>query len=291
MEYPYYPGCTLYTKAKPLDRCARAAARLLSFELKELETWNCCGAVFPLTTDGLMEYVAPLRNLVQARKEGDRLVTLCDACYHVLKRTNRFLAQPENGESQKRLLDFIEEDYDGGVKVLHYMELLRDEIGFDMIRDRVQRDLSGLIVGPYYGCMMLRPRQEMDLDDPESPKIIEEFLSSLGCQVVDYPFKHECCGSFLVVNRGDLSQDCSYRILSSAKLSGAEALSTTCPLCQYNLDAQQAEIRAKHHDLSQIPIFYTTQLLGLALGLEIEELGLGLLRVDPRPVLSVHNLI
>lgn len=290
MEYPYYPGCTLYTKAKPLDRCARAVSRLLGFELKELETWNCCGAVFPLTTDGLMEYVAPLRNLLQARKVGERLVTLCDACYHVLKRTNHFLAQPENREVRRRLFDFVEEEYDGGVKVVHYIEFLRDEIGFDRIRGRVERDLSGFKVGAYYGCMLLRPPKEMGIDDPESPKIIEDFLSSLGCEVVDYPFKHECCGSFLVVSRADLSQELSYRILRSAQLSRAEALSTTCPLCQYNLDAQQAGIRAKHRGLSQIPILYTTQILGLALGLEIEELGFELLKVDPRPVLSAHNI-
>jgi heterodisulfide reductase subunit B len=238
-----------------------------------------------------MQYVAPLRNLVQARKEGDRLITLCDACYHVLKRTNRFLGRPENNESRERLLQFIEEDYDGNLKVLHYMELLRDEIGFDRIRNRVEKDLSGLMIGAYYGCMMLRPRQEMDIDDPEAPRILDEFLTALGCKVVEYPFKHECCGSFLVVNRNDLAQELSHRILSSARRAGAEALATTCPLCQYNLDAQQAQIKAKYHNFSPIPVFYTTQLLGLALGLKLEDLGLELLRVDPRPLLRAHNLL
>lgn len=285
MKLSYYPGCTLYTKAKNLDDSARATSLLLGVELVELPTWNCCGAVFSLASDNIMNLSAPIRNLVHAKENGDnRLVTVCSGCYHALKRANRLIASDE--EKRKKLNEFIEADYAGEVKVLHLLEVFRDIVGFEKIKKMVKRDLSGLKVGAYYGCLLLRPKNEMEFDDPENPTIFEDFLGAIGAEVVDYPFKTECCGAYLSIAYDDVAKDCSHRIARSARENSADLLVTSCPLCHYNLDYNQTKLSKEPYSFKNVPIIYFTQLLGLALGLDESELGFDLHYIDPRPVLK-----
>ena len=288
MQYTYYPGCTLYTKAKELDLAGRAAAEVLGFPLVELPDWACCGATFPLVKDNLMALAGPARILAGARQRGEALVTLCSTCYNVLKRTNHFLQH--NPEDRQKINDFIEEDYQGDLKVLHYLEVLRNEVGFDVLRTKVARPLSGLIVTPYYGCMLLRPPKEMDLDDPERPRIFHTALESLGCRVVETPYLTECCGSFLTLSAPLAAAECSYAILRSAIQASAEVLVTTCPLCQFNLDSRQRTIQTIHSDFSGMPVLYFTQLLALALDVPSGMPFLGDHAVDPRPLLASKGL-
>lgn len=287
MKIPYFPGCTLYTKGKGFDASGRASAKALGFELVELPEWNCCGATFPLATDNLMSFVAPTRVLVNAKKEGSKLVTLCSICYNVLKRTNRLLREDE--EKREKINLFIEEEYAGEVEVIHLLELLRQEIGFEALSERVRNKLEGLTVAPYYGCLLLRPFDEIGLDDPEEPTILDDLLRSLGCQVANFPHKTECCGSYLVMSSTQVSTELSYAILSSASRHGAEAVVTSCPLCQFNLDHRQAEMSRKYSGFVPIPILYFTQLLGIALGLDSVDYGFEKHYVDPRPLLN--NLV
>ncbi|MFQ5711864.1 MAG: CoB--CoM heterodisulfide reductase iron-sulfur subunit B family protein [Candidatus Geothermarchaeales archaeon] len=289
MKLPYYPGCTLYTKAKSFDESARNSLKVLGIELVELPTWTCCGASFPLVSDNLMVLLAPIRNLALASKEGETLVTACAFCHNVLKRANRVVK--DNPEKRDKINDFIEEKYEGHVKVQHLLEVLRDEIGFKNIGKEVKRGLEGLRVAPYYGCYLLRPFEEMGMDDPENPRILEDFLRSLGCEVINFPYKTECCGSYLSVSSSDVATDCSYPILNSASMNGAEVLALSCPLCHYNLDERQREIKAKHQGFGGIPVLYFTQLLGVALEIDIDHCGLDRHYVDPRPLLEAKNLI
>ncbi len=283
MRYLYFPGCTLSTKAKGFSASGEASARALGIDLVELSPWNCCGATFPLATDNLLALVAPTRILLNAQKEGDHLVALCSICYHVLKRTNRLLREEEDKREKINL--FIEEEYRGEVQVFHLLELLRDEIGFKVLSERVQKRLRGLKVAPYYGCLLLRPFQEIGLDDPEEPRILDDLLASLGCEVVEFPHKSECCGSYLAMNSSEVTRELSYAILRSALASGAQAVVTSCPLCQFNLDYRQGEMATHYPGFTQIPVLYFTQLLGLALGMEGDGFGLADHHVDPRPLL------
>ena len=289
MPYPYFPGCTLYTKAKSLDDAARSAAKLLGIELQELANWTCCGATFPLAADNVMAFAPPARILANARKEGDTLVTLCATCYNVLKRTNNLLRADK--EKRDKLNDFMEEQYDGGVEVKHYLEVLRDEVGWEKLKTAVQHPLAGLRVAPYYGCLLLRPAAEMALDDPERPRLLEDFLAALGVQPVDYPYKAECCGSYLAVGSPQTAMECSYRILRSALRNGAEAATTSCPLCQFNVDDRQKDMRQQYPGFPGVPVLYFTQLLALALGLPTDSLGLDGHYVDPRPLLKQKGLV
>jgi heterodisulfide reductase subunit B len=288
-KIPYFPGCTLSTKAVGFDVAGRAAAEALGFELVELSQWNCCGATFPLATDNELALVGPTRILINAQREGTRLAALCSICYNVLKRTAGFLQ--ENEEKRERINLFVEDAYAGEVQVLHLLEILRDELGFESLSERIASPLEGLRCAPYYGCLLLRPQNEIGLDDPDEPTILHDLLASLGCEVVDFPNKAECCGSYLTVSAAAAAEELAYTILRSARREGAEMVVTSCPLCQFNLDYRQAEMDKKHPDFAPLPVLYFTQVLGIALGLDSTGYGFENHYVDPRPLLREKGLI
>jgi heterodisulfide reductase subunit B2 len=290
MPIPYFPGCTLSTKARNFDVSGRATAAALGLPLAELPDWQCCGATFPLATDNTMALIAPTRILMQAEQQGDRLATLCAICYNVLKRTNATLAgQPAQLE---RINWFVGSDsttagqaYHGGVKVVHLLEMLRDDLGWAGLAERVaavngHNPVRGLRMAPYYGCLLLRPPAEIGLDDPDAPVLLSDFLRALGAEPVEFPFMTECCGSYLAVSKPDVPEALSGTILDQAARAGAQALVTACPLCQYNLDKRAAASRSS----ARLPILYFTQLLAAALGLAREAWALEGHYVDPLPL-------
>ncbi len=286
-KIPYYPGCTLNTVAKHFEESAAVSAKTLGFELVELEQWNCCGASFPMSANNTMGLSAPTKVLVEANKAGDTVTTLCSVCYNVLKRTNKVVK--DDGEKRRVINDFIEEDYDGGLNVVHYLEILRDTVGFDKVKESVTRSLKGLKIGAYYGCMLLRPFEDMGIDDHEGPTIIEDLLKALGAEPVDFPNKIECCGAHLGAG-GKEGEEVVSRlsacVMRSAVGSGAELIVTSCPLCQYNLEESQAEVVKNVAGYSAVPIVYFTQLLGLALGQADEMLSLDKNKWDVRELLK-----
>lgn len=304
MKIPYYPGCTLHERALDFDVSARECARALGVELEELPIWTCCGAVFPLTTDSVMEILAGVRNLAYARRLGDKVVTLCSFCYNVLKRTNKVMRDdPEkrekanlflraDTEARENVESYLKTDYEGEVDVLHYIEMLRDVVGLDEVAKRVKNRLDGLKVAAYYGCMLLRPADEMEFDgNPEQPTIFEDLLETLGCDVIDFPMKTECCGGFQIVRDEEIAISCSQTVTVSAIKRGADVIVTTCPLCRYNLDKKQKEISERVRGFETIPVVYFTQLLGIALGIADEHLDFSDNHVDPRPLLAEKSLL
>ena len=129
MKISYYPGCTLKTKAKNLDKAAVASLEALGVEVEEIDKWNCCGAVYSLTADDLIHMVGPVRNLIRAKEQGvDKLVTLCSMCYNTLARANKLMREDEvKRDTINRFMD-EEIDYFGEVEVVHYLQLLQDEM-------------------------------------------------------------------------------------------------------------------------------------------------------------------
>lgn len=270
-SYTYFPGCSLRTVAKDFDKSAKACARALGFELKEMEGWLCCGAVLSNVEDNLMTKAGPNRILARAHQEGDTLVTLCAGCYNVLKRTD--VRAKSNLTTQQSINAFNEESYSGGVGVVHFLEILRDRVGFNGIEEAVIERLTGLRVGAYYGCLLLRPSGEMKFDDPNRPSILENLLTSIGCTPIDYPGRTDCCGSYLGVGSASKIQPMSGSIVQSARSNGAQLLAVSCPLCKYNLELSQLDTKGMRID-NALPVVYFTQLLGLALGLNPEQLEL-----------------
>jgi len=291
MDLSYYPGCALKTRARGLEDSAIASMQALGVNLVEIQRWNCCGATYSLADDDLAHHLAPVRNLIRVKEQGaDKVATLCSFCYNALKRAN--LLMQRDKEKRKTLNDFMEEeiDYDGEVEVLHLLEVLRDEIGWESISEKVKMPLLGLKVAPYYGCTLLRP-QEIAIDQVERPSILHQLLEATGAEAIDFPFATECCGSFQIVSNPDPVTQRTWEILSSALKRGAEAIVLTCPLCHFNLDQSQLEQMQRYSDFKSIPIFYFSQLLALTLGLDPEVCHFELNYQNPLSLLKDKKLI
>jgi heterodisulfide reductase subunit B len=284
MGIPYYPGCTLSTKAAGYDRSGRAVAAALGLELEELAEWQCCGATFPLMLDDSLALIAPTRVLYQAQQAGERVVTLCAICFHVLRRSQALLER--DPAMLERINWFTEQEY-RGVRVVHLLEILRDEFGWEALAERVVRPLAGLRVAPYYGCLLLRPHDEIGLDDPESPIIMHDLLRALGAEPVSFPYSVECCGSYLTVKEPEVSETLSRDVVASAREHGAQMIVTACPLCQFNLDYPQRETEAGATG-DELPVLYFTQLMAVALGLSEETWGFENHYVDPQPIVRAE---
>ena len=297
MKIPYFPGCTLKTTAKNFETSALAVAESMGIELVELPRWNCCGTVTSLTSDDLMHHLAPIRDLIRVEEMNEngemenehRLVALCSMCFNVLKRSN--LRVKENPEELEKINNFmyLEEEYHGKVEVIHLLELLRD-IGFEKVKEKVKDTLTGLKVAPYYGCLMLRPK-EIGLDDPEDPTIQSDLLEALGAEPVNNPYKTRCCGSYQTVRDKYAVAELTYDILSRARKEGAEVLTLSCPLCMFNLADRQKEVMERHPEFEPMPVLYFSQLMALAFGLDVKYHGFDQNYVDPRPLLRGKNLL
>ena len=261
MKYSYYPGCTLRTKAKKLDDYARASAKALGFELEELEDWQCCGGVYPLSSDEIGSKLSSVRALAEAKEKNQELVTLCSACYHVVKRVNDDMRNVEDIRVRANNYMKLDEPYLGETNVLHFLEVLRDRIGFDELKKKVTNPLTGKKIGAYYGCLLLRPGEILGFDNPENPTIIEDFIRAIGAEPVMYPYRDECCGGYISLKAKDLAKNMCDNIMDSSAGFGAEMLITACPLCQYNLTKNSN---------AKIPVYYFTELLAEALGVKEE---------------------
>ena len=261
MKYSYYPGCTLRTKAKDLDEYARASAAALGFELEEIEDWQCCGGVYPLGTDEIATKLSSVRALNQAKEKGQDLVTICSACHHVIKRVNDDMKNVEDIRTRANNYMQLEAPYEGETTVLHYLEVLRDRVGFDKLKEKVVNPVTGKKIGAYYGCLLLRPGKIMAFDDPENPRIMEDFIRALGAEPVIYPYRNECCGGYISLKEKEMSQNMCEKIEESAAGFDADMLITACPLCKYNLNKNSG---------NKMPVYYFTELLAEALGVKEE---------------------
>ncbi len=262
MKVSYFPGCTLRTKAKDLDEYARRAAAALGVELCEIDEWQCCGGSYVGTSDEVATRLSSVRALAAAKEKGEPLVTVCSACHHVIKRTNEDMKNnPAFAEKARRYLAQADEcgrDYAGETEVLHYLELLRDKVGYDAVRAAVKKPLAGKKIAAYYGCLLLRPNKVMRMDDPENPQIMENLLRALGAEVVIYPQRNACCGGYNMIESPDAAKARSQSVLTSAKNHGAEMIVTACPLCKYNLEKSGVDL----------PVVYLSEILAEALGVK-----------------------
>jgi len=262
MKYSYYPGCTLKNKAQDLDRYARLSAVALGFELEEIPEWQCCGGVYPLGTDEIATKLASVRALNYAKTQGQDLVTLCSACHHVLKRVNDDMKNVEDIRTRANNYMQLDEPYAGETKVMHFLEVLRDVVGFDELAKLVKNPLTDRKIGAYYGCLTLRPGKILEFDDPENPQIMENFIKALGATPVIYSMRNECCGGYVSLKDPEFAKNRTRQIFENSTDFGADCLITACPLCMYNLNKSDSE--------AKVPVYYFTELLAEALGVKEE---------------------
>ncbi len=285
MQIAYYPGCTIKASARQHEAAALVVLRALGVELREMAEWNCCGVVHSLTSDNLIRHMAPVRVFARLRQQGaEEVATLCDMCFNTLARANTLARRHPEQIAAISSTSGDELSYDGGAGVLHMLQVLRDRVGLKAIRARVRRPLHGLSVYPYYGCKLLRPA-EVGIDDPETPSVLRDLMQALGAAVVEGSLQTQCCGAYHVVDRDEIVAGRVAATAGQARDGGAAAIVLSCPLCHFNFDAMQPTATAP------MPVFYYTQLMGIAFGLEPGQLGLDEQQVALLPSIQHHNLV
>ncbi len=292
MEISYYPGCTLKANAKNLETTTLPLLELFDIHAKELDEWYCCGVSFSQASDNLMQQLAPIRTLIRAKESGnDKLLVLCDMCFNTLKRSANFvLEDSEKRQTIKEFMTLEEMHYDGDeVKVIHLLSILKD-LPTGAISTRIKKSSNGLKIAPYYGCMILRPK-EIAVDNNIDPTIMENILGELDCDVIDFPFRTDCCTSYQVVNERNIVKERTRQLVSSAAKRGAEMIVLSCPLCNYNLDAVQKDIKKEDSSFKTLPVLYLSQLLALMLGIDSKVNDFSLHYIDPQPILKEKGLL
>jgi heterodisulfide reductase subunit B2 len=288
-NYSYYPGCSLHASGREYDISTRALFKALNIGLKEVPDWFCCGATPAHNVDQLLSLSLCAKNLSMAEAvEGD-LAVACAACFSRLKSTQHHLKLDPAKRKQ------VEVAIDGPATVekpvKHILEILAREFGLAKLEEHVKKPLMGLKVACYYGCLLTRPPEVPELDDCEDPSIMEDILRALGAEPVKWSHRMECCGANFTLSRPEVVLKLSNAILKSAQMAGADCIMVACPLCHGNLDIRQQNIEEKNRTSYDLPIFYFTQLVALALGVPSDSLGFDSVIIDPKPLLKEKQLL
>jgi heterodisulfide reductase subunit B len=286
MSYAFFPGCSLEGTAWDFLKSTKAVAKKLGIKMPEIPDWICCGSTPAHQTDPLLSLALPAKNLLAA--EGKTVAVCCAACYSRLKTANHEISADQL--TRKRVADVLGADYDGQTRVAHFLEILVNDYGVGKIAEAVTQPLKGMKVVSYYGCLLSRPPGVTQFDDPENPMLMDRVLKAAGAEMLDWPHKTECCGAGYGITDVSIVKQLSREILGMAKAAGADAIATACPLCQLNLDMRQGAIEQASGEHYDLPVFYFTQLLGLALGIERKSLGLKSMIVNPKELLDARGI-
>lgn len=286
-SYSYYPGCSLHSTGLEYNQSVLAVFRHLGLELLELDGWNCCGASSAHAMDPFLALALPARNLVLAQAAEHDLAVPCAACFNRIKSVqHRFAIDPD---CRQQVLEAIGTPDFPTVPVRHILEILYEDVGAQGIAAQVRRPLRGLKVAAYYGCLLVRPPEVTQFDDPDHPHVMPDLLQAAGAGLVDWSEMTECCGGSLSLSRSDIVYRLVGLLASRAQEAGAQALVTACPLCQVNIEMRQH--KNTKASAPNMPVFYFTELLGLAFGLPEAKKWWAKHLIDPRPLLDSLGLL
>ena len=285
-EVAYYPGCALEGSGHAYNRSTKALGKKLGLKLKEVDNWNCCGAMEVKNIDPkLQTYLSSRVMSIAANKmKMDVVMAPCNGCYHNLKKAEYDL---KNDEKSKEVVDRLSkkaghETYQAGqVETIHALDWVKDTIGEEGLKERVKNSLSGIKIANYYGCMYTRPRHifpEKDAgpgsESTSRPHFMDDLLDAAGAENVDFPLKTACCGGAHTLSDSDTSTRLVANILQTAEAAGAEVIATECPTCHSGLEMHQIRANRTLGIKTNVKIIYFTQLLGMAMGLKPKEVGL-----------------
>lgn len=259
MKVSYYPGCSLDGTAIEYNESLQAVANILGIELEELPDWTCCGASSAHVTNDKLALSLAGRNLIIADKIEQDLMVPCAACFQRLKTAEKELKAGKTVEG-------VGHQYKGNFKIKHPAELIWEELGEKIIRGKIKKSLEGLNPVCYYGCLTTRPPKVTDASDPEDPQSMDEIMKAMGANVKNWSYKTDCCGGNLMLTHPELAKKLVKKLYDMALEAGADCMVVGCPLCQSNLDTRQNEILQENGKRYDIPIYYFTELMGLAFG-------------------------
>jgi len=284
MKVAYFPGCSAESTARDMHASTTAVARVLGIEMVEPKGWTCCGATAGHQTDRFLAAALPAASLAKVKDTGLDMVVSCAACYNRMRVANHEISA--NSSLRAGVSEALGRDYDGSVKVRHFLEVLLGDVGTETLQRAVKRPLNGLAVACYYGCLLVRPPDVTGFDDPENPTSMDRLVTALGGRALEWPHKVECCGGGLSLSRTDVVVGLTESILGMAQAAGARCIVVACPMCQINLDLRQLDIERQMGKSYRMPVVYITQLIGLCLGLSPDELGLDKLMISAADVIQ-----
>ncbi len=271
-EYAYYAGCSLEGTAVEYDMSMKQVFKALGVKIREPDDWSCCGSTPAHTVDHVFAAALAARNLSIIEKMGTDTVTVpCPSCLTAFKKAHLGMTADES--FMKEVNELLDEPYSGGVVPKSTLQVMLEDVGLDAIASKVTHALPGLVVAPYYGCILTRPPEIAQFDDPENPVSMDKILEAVGIKVADFAFKMECCGAAFGVPKRDMVNRLTNRVLSMALEAGANCIAVACPLCQQNLDLRQSQVNSSLGTSFNIPILYFSQIMGLTYGLSPKELG------------------
>jgi heterodisulfide reductase subunit B len=268
-------GCTIPARQPNYELSARKTLEKLGVELVDLDGFTCCCPP-PIQSINLKSSQAiSAYNICLAEEAGLDIVALCNGCFESLSMVNTALKNnPELKEEINKVLAEIGKEFKGTIEIKHFIQVLMDEIGLEVIRQKIVKPLNSLKVAPFYGCHSLRPSKLLRLDDPERPQIFEKLLDALGAKPVEYRNKLKCCGGLLKGISDDTALSLAREKLVNTSKAGADCISTLCPFCFVALDIGQIQIKSKFKEVYDMPILHYSELIALALGVDPSELAL-----------------
>jgi len=280
----YYPGCSLDGTAKEYGESIEAVCKSLDIKLEELADWNCCGSSSAHVVSDLLAVALPARNLEIADKAGLDLVVPCASCYQRLKMAEKELLAGKDIEG-------ISRKYEGNFNIKHLVDFIWEDVGEKAISAKVKKPLNDLKPVCYYGCLTVRPPKVTDAKNPENPQAMDNIMKSLGADVRDWSYKTDCCGGNLILTRPDIARKLIQKLLDMAEEAGADCVVTGCPMCFSNLDSRQDAVSKASDKEYKLPVFYFSELMGLAYAEPDIKKWLGRHIIDPKPLLKQKGLI
>ena len=287
MKYAFWPGCVARGAAPELYTSTLAVARHLGIDLVELEAAACTGAGIISDGEPYLQDVLNARTMALSEQMQLPLMDICSTCVGVHRLAAEKLRDVDYRIRINHHLAPEGLEYHGSADPRHLLWILLEDIGEDRINSLIQRPLDELNLGPFYGCYLVRPERTLEFDaHPTRRNSLERLISMLGATTVTYDGMTKCCGFPILTTNKQNSLTMAGTHLDEAQRMGADALVTPCPLCHLNLDAQQPDAAKVIDRRLELPILHVPQLLGLAMGLPPEELGLTRHVVDTRNLLN-----
>jgi heterodisulfide reductase subunit B len=286
LKYLLFLGCVIPYRISSYEISARKVLDKLGVELAEMPEYNCCGfPLDPVNHDMMLTLAA--RNLCLAEQQNLNIMTLCNGCFAILNHVNKDLR--EYRKLKEKVNGYLKEigmEFKGTVTVKHIIHVLAQDIGLDKIKNTIQKPLDSLRVAQHTGCHVLRPAKYVGFDDPENPTVLKDLIRVTGAKCLDYMDETECCGAPIIGVNDRIPLQVAGGKLGRIRAVGAEAMITVCPFCHMMYDLNQPRIERAFNEKFGIPVLHYTQLLGLAMGIDADELAIKDLRVDASKILS-----
>jgi heterodisulfide reductase subunit B len=285
-KYLIFLGCVIPYRVSSYEISTRKVLDKLGVDLVDMPEFNCCGfPLDPINHDVMLTLAA--RNLCLAEQQNLNIMTLCNGCFGTLNHVNSELK--ENKELRKKVNRYLKEvgmEFKGTITVKHLVHVLAQDIGFEKIKENIQKPPNPLRVAQHSGCHIVRPAKYVSFDNPENPTVLKKLIEVTGAECLDYIDEMECCGAPIIGVDAEIPLQLAREKLDHIRAVGAQALITVCPFCHMMYDLNQPRIERTFNEKFGIPVLHYTQLLGLAMGFNPDELAFKQLRVNASKILT-----